>query len=115
MAFFLVASTAWGQPATQLKASKKYPPTLPGAQVEVYKTIGDIQLQAYIYNPPGHQAGDRRAAAIFYFGGGWRSGTASQFMHHCKHLASRGMVAITVDYRVSSRHQTKAVSCVGDA
>ncbi|MDE0737475.1 MAG: alpha/beta hydrolase, partial [Pirellulaceae bacterium] len=115
MAFFLVAFTVCGQQASQPKASKSYPPTLPGAQVEVYKTIGDVQLKAYIYYPRDHQAGDRRAAAIFYFGGGWRSGTPSQFMYHCKHLASRGMVAITVDYRVSSRHQTKAVSCVGDA
>ena len=104
-----------GQQNGQPKASKKYPPTLPGAKVEVYKKIGDVQLQAYIYYPANHQAGDRRPAAVFYFGGGWRSGTPTQFMPHCKHLAARGMVAITVDYRVSSRHQTKAVSCVGDA
>lgn len=105
----------YGQQDRQPKASKKYPPTLPGAKVEVYKKIGEVQLRAYIYYPANHQPGDDRPAAVFYFGGGWRSGTPAQFMPHCKHLAARGMVAITVDYRVSSRHQTKAVNCVGDA
>jgi acetyl esterase/lipase len=52
---------------------------------------------------------------VFFFGGGWTNGSPTQFEEHCKHLASRGMVAITADYRVASRNQVKAVSCVQDA
>ena len=92
-----------------------YPPQMEGAQVEVYKTIGDVKLSVYIFNPPGHPAGDRRAAIVFFFGGGWRSGTPKQFEQQCRHLASRGMVAITADYRVASRHGAQVVDCVRDA
>src|SRR5262249_22722824 len=35
--------------------------------------------------------------------------------YQCRYLASRGMVAITADYRVRSRQGVKAVSCVTDA
>ena len=101
--------------ARQDKKNRQYPPALPGAQVEVNKRIGDVVLRAYIYNPKGHQRGADRPVALFFFGGGWANGTPSQFMPHCKHLASRGMVAITLDYRVASRHQVKAISCVRDA
>jgi acetyl esterase/lipase len=92
-----------------------YPPQMEGAQVEVYKTIGEVKLNLYIFNPPGHQGGDRRAAIVFFFGGGWRSGSPRQFEQPCRHLASRGMVAITADYRVFTRHAVKVVDCVRDA
>jgi acetyl esterase/lipase len=83
--------------------------------VEVYKTIDDVKLNAYLFLPEGHQPTDRRAAMVFFFGGGWTGGSPAQFVEHCKHLASKGMVAITVDYRVASRHGVKAISCVRDA
>jgi acetyl esterase/lipase len=52
---------------------------------------------------------------VFFFGGGWTNGSPTQFQPHCEYLASRGMVAMTADYRVASRQQVKAVSCVADA
>jgi acetyl esterase/lipase len=97
------------------KGNRPYPPLLAGAQVETYKTVGDVKLNMYVYYPPGHKPTDKRAAAVFFFGGGWTNGSPQQFEQHCKHLASRGMVAMTADYRVASRHQVKAVSCVADA
>jgi acetyl esterase len=101
--------------AQERKAARPYPPSLPGAQVETYKTVGDAKLNLYVYYPPGHKPTDKRAAIVFFFGGGWTNGSPVQFEQHCKHLASRGMVAITADYRVASRHQVKAASCVADA
>jgi acetyl esterase/lipase len=86
-----------------------------GAAVEVYKTTGDVKLNLYIFNPPGHKPSDRTPSVVFFFGGGWRSGTPGQFEQQCRYLASRGMVAMAADYRVSSRHQVKAVECVRDA
>jgi acetyl esterase len=85
-----------------------------GARREVYKTIGDVKLTLHIFEPEGHQATDQRPAIVFFFGGGWRSGSPRQFEEHCRYLASRGMVAMTADYRVASRHQTKALQCVQD-
>jgi acetyl esterase/lipase len=97
------------------KKTAAYPPVLPGAQVEVYKTIGDVKLNAYLFAPSGHQPEDRRPAIVFFFGGGWRAGSPGQFQQQCQYLASRGMVAIAADYRVANRHGTKAVDCVRDA
>ncbi len=101
--------------AQEKKQNAGYPPSFEGAQAEVYKTVGDVKLNLYIFNPPDHKAGDKRAAIVFFFGGGWQNGNPRQFEQHCRHLADRGMVAITADYRVGSRHNVKALSCVADA
>jgi len=101
--------------AAQEKVSKKYPPELPGAKVETYKTVGDVKLNLYIFEPAGHKPSDKTPAIVFFFGGGWTNGSPTQFEQQCQHLAERGMVAITADYRVASRQQVKAVSCVADA
>lgn len=96
--------------------SWKYPPEMPGARVEVYRQVGEVKLNAWIFQPEDHKPeSDRRAAAIFFFGGGWKAGTPGQFLPHCRHLASRGMVALSVDYRVKSRHDVFPQDCVGDA
>ena len=71
-------------------------------------------MKIYIYEPKGHKAGAKRPAIVFFFGGGWRGGTPRQFLEHCRYLASKGMVAMTADYRVSSRQGTKPVHCVRD-
>ena len=91
-----------------------YPPELPDAREEVYQTIGDTKLKLWIFEPEGHKKSDKRPAVVFFFGGGWRAGTPGQFEMQCKYLASRGMVAMTADYRVSSRNGTKATACVED-
>lgn len=96
------------------RATQNYPPQMDGAKTEVYKTIGDTKLQVYIFNPDHHQASDARPAMVFFFGGGWRTGSPKQFEQQCRYFAARGMVAIAADYRVASRHNTKAVQCVAD-
>lgn len=102
-------------PTFAQRVSRAYPPEMPGSRTETYKTVGDVKLNVYIYSPENHKPSDRRAAIVFFFGGGWRAGSPTQFMNHSKYLASRGMVAMCADYRVSSRHETKAISCVRDA
>ena len=92
-----------------------YPPEMPGAREEVYKRIGDVEMKLYVFAPAEQKSGDKRPAIVFFFGGGWRAGTPGQFYPQCKYLASRGMIAVTADYRVASRHQTKPQACVEDA
>lgn len=103
-----------GQPKPQQRKRNSYPPELAGATVETYKKIDDVEMKLWIFKPKGHKATDERPAAIFFFGGGWRNGSPQQFEQHCRYLAKRGMVAITADYRVSSRHGVKARACVED-
>src|SRR3954447_23618021 len=52
-----------------------YPPEMDGARVEVYKTVGDVKLKIYIFEPPRHSTADKRPAIVSFFGGGWRLGT----------------------------------------
>ena len=100
---------------TRERPNRNYPPKMPGATVETYKKIEDVQLKIYIFAPEDEQRNEKRAAIVFFFGGGWRSGSPAQFYHQSRYLASRGMVAMAADYRVASRHDVKAVQCVEDA
>lgn len=92
-----------------------YPPTFDGAREETYKSIGDVKMNVWIFDPPNHQARDSRPAIVFFFGGGWKAGNPAQFERHCRYLASQGMVAMTADYRVRSRHETLADKSLEDA
>lgn len=85
-----------------------------GARQETYKQFPNAELKLYIFNPKEHQLTDRRPAAVFFFGGSWNGGTPKQFEPHCRYLASRGMVAITADYRVANRHGTTPFDAVKD-
>jgi acetyl esterase len=93
---------------------KNYPPKLEGSEAVTYKKTPQGELQLYIYRP-GKNVKPTKSAIVFFFGGGWKSGSPKQFEQHCKYLAARGMVAITADYRVATRHNTKAKECVADA
>lgn len=83
-----------------------------GARVETYKTVGNTKLNLYIFAPA---AASNAPAIVFFFGGGWSSGSPQQFEEQCRYLAGRGMVAITADYRVRTRQNVKPFQCVADA
>ena len=102
-------------PSLAFSQSADYPPRFEDAHERTYKTIDDVDLKLWIFDPANHKKSDRRPAAVFFFGGGWKSGNPAQFEQHCRYLASRGMVAITADYRVRSRHENLADRCVADA
>jgi len=112
-AFIIVMSTLLAIPFTAQSAV--YPPEMPDARVDIYKTSNDVELKAWIFEPAGHQPSDQRAAIVFFFGGGWSGGSPGQFEQQAKYLAERGMVAISADYRVKSRHKTLANVAVSDA
>ena len=78
----------------------------------VYKTVGDTQLHLHIFRPTKQRT--KAPAVVFFFGGGWRSGTPAQFEQQCRYLASRGMVAMTAEYRIRNMHGTLATACVAD-
>lgn len=71
-------------------------------------------LAIHVFSPPGWTAADTRPAIVFFFGGGWRKGSPAQFYPHCRYLASRGMVAMSAEYRVESVHGATPFDCVAD-
>ena len=66
----------------------------------VYKRVGDLELRLHVFLPEDHAASDRRPAIVFFHGGGWNQGSPAQFYHQSRYLASRGMVAISAQYRL---------------
>lgn len=100
------------QQADTLQLSQR---VLLGAQVEIYKQVGESQLRISIFSPPAHLKKSAYPAAIFFFGGGWRRGTVKQFEERCHDLAARGIVTMAVDYRVSTRQKSTPMQSVQDA
>lgn len=80
----------------------------------IYKEIGGVKLEIWIYKPADWKASDKRSAMVFYHGGGWRSGSPSAFSRQSARLAERGMVALSVQYRLTPSGATIA-DCVKDA
>ncbi len=87
----------------------------PEVKSMTYKTVGDRELQIHIHYPPGWKASDTRPAIVFFFGGGWNSGTVDQFLVQAEYFAARGLVAARADYRVKSRDGVTPDKCVEDA
>jgi len=88
----------------------------PPGEKHIYKKIEDRQLGLYISQPADWQANDRRPAVLFFHGGGWTGGAPGQFTEHAKYFASRGMVAIQVQYRLlKGMPKATPTICVRDA
>ena len=79
-----------------------------------YKTVDDVELKLHVFEPEGLKASDKRAAIVFFFGGGWNGGDPKQFYEQGRHLSDLGMVAFSAEYRVKSRNNTTPFECVKD-
>ena len=84
-------------------------------EVFIYKKIDTTTLSLNIYYPAELRKNKTYPAIIFFFGGGWINGKITQFERHAKYFASRGMIAVLADYRVSSRHSSTPFEAVKDA
>ena len=107
------------QKAKARGVARKPPPKLTTAEVtneeRLYKTTPQGELKLHLSFPADWKPENKRPGAVFFFGGGWTSGSFQQFTSLCDYLASRGIVAASADYRIKSIHQTKPDACVEDA
>lgn len=90
------------------------PPVSYQPRIFPYKKSGAEDLKLHVFAPSDNPNGETRPAIVFFFGGGWTLGTPLQFYPECAHFASKGMVAISVDYRIRSRHNTTPFESVAD-
>lgn len=82
----------------------------------IYKKAGERELHLYLEKPAAWKASDQRPAIVFFFGGGFVSGSATQFQAQSEYLATRGMVGIRVEYRVLPKgNKGPPVVCCQDA
>jgi len=107
----LVLSLAFAQTASVAPQ----PLTVDGAGTRVYKSTGEGELRLHIFSPDGSDTPGTSPAIVFFFGGGWATGSVTQFARQARYFADRGMVAIVADYRVFGRHRTSAFEAMADA
>ncbi|MDT0551841.1 alpha/beta hydrolase [Urechidicola vernalis] len=80
----------------------------------VYKEVDGIKLSMDIFFPENHKMNNQSPAILFFHGGGWKGGGVAHFYNQAAYLASRGMVAISVQYRTEKPHGTTPIECVKD-
>jgi acetyl esterase/lipase len=85
---------------------------LPGAETKSYRD-GENSMNLFVYKPEGWTSADQRTAFVYFFGGGWRSGTPAASW--ASWAASKGMVGIAPDYRTKNRFGTTPLESVADS
>lgn len=85
------------------------------AQSYIYQSEDGFELIAHCFFPANHDPAEAKPAIVFFHGGLWDVSMTTQFAPHCMHFASRGMVAVAVEYRVASKHHSSPEDAVEDA
>jgi acetyl esterase/lipase len=83
-------------------------------QVETYKEVDGKNLKLHIFYPGDEKPAAPAPAIVFFHGGGFRKGMPDVFFYACDYFASRGMVAISVQYRLASKESSR-LNCLKDA
>ncbi len=81
----------------------------------VYKKTPQAELKLHFHFPADWRADDKRPAILFFFGGGWKSGSAQQFLPQAEYFATRGLVTVRADYRIFNEHKTTPDIATEDA
>lgn len=81
----------------------------------LYKELDTTQLFIEVYYPEEMSSTESYPALVFFFGGGWNSGSRAQFEHQADYFAKRGIVCFLADYRIKNTHQTSPYESVKDA
>lgn len=115
-----VSAAVYGQSACDKKLSGEpvemgRPKAIEDSKDYIYRTVNGTDLRLHVFFPDDFHPSDKRAAIVFFYGGGWMSGTVKQFVPQSKYLARRGMVAAVADYRVFCVDHSTPFDSVEDA
>ena len=114
MSIRLIISLSFILSASLTQGAQSYPPKISSDSVHTYKSVDGHDLKIWVFNPT-ITLQKNAPAMLFFFGGGWNSGSPTHFVKYCERLSERGMVGIVADYRVKSRQGVQAKTCVEDA
>lgn len=97
-----LAVSLWQPAVAGEEASRpcSYPAPILHTQ-EVYKTVGASALKIDVFRPARAAERENNTAIVFFHGGGWAFGAPSEFFSTCEHYAKLGIVAFSVEYRLS--------------
>ena len=81
----------------------------------LYKSTNEGELNLFVYKPSEFDIKKKYSCIVFFHGGGFNSGTPDQFQRQSRYFASRGMVAVSVEYRIRNVHGTSPIQAMEDA
>ena len=81
----------------------------------LYKNTNEGELNLFVYKPSEFDVKKKYSCIVFFHGGGWNSGNPEQFQRQSRYFASRGMVAVSVEYRIRNEHGTSPIQAMEDA
>lgn len=67
----------------------------------IYREIDGQKLNAYVFPPTTQNAGKPVSAILLFHGGGWSEGSAEWTFATARRFAALGMIAISIEYRLS--------------
>lgn len=108
-------AAAASQPTSASKPTPPFYETRGPDREVVYKKTPQGELKLHFYLPEGWMPTDKRPAILFFFGGGWTDGQPRLFYGKAEYFASRGLVAVSAEYRIKSIHGVTPDKCVEDA
>lgn len=80
----------------------------------IYATHDGVELKAFLFAPAPEEGAHRSAIAVFH-GGGWSIGAAEWGFGRARHFAELGMVAVSVQYRLSDEKEVTPIEAMADA
>jgi acetyl esterase len=85
------------------------------AEIIIYKQVDTINLKLHIYKPVNFDKSKTYNSIVFFHGQGWDKGNYKAFKRQSMYLASRVIIAISVEYRLKNFHGTIPFDAVEDA
>jgi acetyl esterase/lipase len=86
----------------------------PPSAVITYKTPDTGPLTFAVFYPGDWKAADKRPAIMFIHGGAWVAGDGKCFFPHARYFASRGAVAMSIEYRLETPDGSTMANCFAD-
>jgi acetyl esterase len=80
--------------------------TRPAVEVFTYREIDGVALQAFVFAPSGEGQESSAPAILLFHGGGWAAGSPDWTFAAARRFAAAGLVAISVQYRLSDERVT---------
>ncbi len=83
--------------------------------VKIYKSVNGFTLASHIFYPDNIKSGEKRGAIVIFHGGGFVLGNPSWAFGNAKYYASKGMIAIAAQYRLSNFRDITPIDAIQDA
>lgn len=81
-----------------------------------YKQVDGKHLSMSVFLPENYREGDSFPVIVFFHGGSWKAGKPDWQYPDCAYWRNRGMIAVSVDYRLKDRDNVQVpLECVRDA